>query len=1252
MTGLYLDGNQISDVSQLTLPDGLTGLDLQGNQISDVSQLKLPDGLTELYLYKNQISDVSQKWLDALPSSLERLDLADNPLTPESLVRVADFANKRGIDLVDITDEQITAARAAVAAPVVPAAPAFTLNKPLEKDDVVKAIYNINHKAWEKGGKQGDEPQLDTYMNRYQKSFNDPSKTLSAEAALLTYATFEAGKTTAREAIPGAADPLTADQGKKLATVLLQIEKDSKGANRPDVTVNAEDGTPYVLEPKELGAYLQTGLKEKDGKTTLQPVDTWRRENNIGLTESAKYQLLNNGGEKLAFETNPGEKRVVSAGGQFIITPPSSGYYGEVSGVTAGDHDALDIYVSPDIHKQIKDGTPYKGDVFVMQQMKDGKPDELKIGYAKDQAEFTAMQSSTWSDSTKFKTIEGKYEKLTHAQYEELKTAVQAQPDLTLEKFMQTQPSPLEKKAPASTPPTAEENANSAADKLKTLGMLDKNHTVGDWDIAELDYMSKTDPEKAGDLYKAVKQFKLDHWTDAKLGAGYVKGLMQPTDLSTTESDPTVNQRNDVKNKANQALNDKLQALSKEIEAVAPNDRSKQFKELKDLTPEQKATVLEGINAHRAGPLAPLTELTPEALIVDKKLNYTDGKITQTVLDRMDEVIKEKGLGKVVAPAPAPAPAVPPITPEDQTKATEALLKAVEDSKGDKVTFEKSFAEIQKTYPNMNLDAHGKNPIGYNHTPLGYAALTGYTDVATSLLDKGANVNAPNARGWTPLQIAAGYGEAEVVQVLLDRPDIDITKTVEYINSDGSKVQATALEIAKSEIAFRSTGNSYQQVVKLLEAKQKELDAKKAQGASAPAPAGGAPALGAPAGTPAAPGAPAPAGGGNGGVGTPAPQPSTPAPQPPAPQPAADSPAGKLSDRLKSIFPHDAYHVSSFGPMNVSSNPIASSIGLPFAVHMFDNKDKANKFIDKLVKIREELGLTKDDISFSAEQAVIGGFIRDKQYKEGDVRIVLPEQDVDREAVLAKIESAKDKINAAYNQVAGASAPATPAPAAPATPAPAAPATPAPEEAEKPNYPLYATDQLEGIIARRDMIDLGKGGKGEYANGKPVDDVTAKQIQVGLVASGVAKIVPQTEYERLKQAANGKIVDEKGTGIILFGDAELGNYGKQTDAAIAKLQDVTGFLKKDHVTGRAAAVVLIEALNGAQLVEDTGKPIQAGIDRVKKAVHDELLNAPAGEKPGFDEKERNAIKDRNVDLLTPGATPPGATPAPTGALKP
>jgi hypothetical protein len=75
LTVLNLSGNQIVDVSALTLPDGLKTLELSGNQIVDVSALTLPDGLTTLYLSYNKIVDVSGL---TLPAGLKQLGLNDN----------------------------------------------------------------------------------------------------------------------------------------------------------------------------------------------------------------------------------------------------------------------------------------------------------------------------------------------------------------------------------------------------------------------------------------------------------------------------------------------------------------------------------------------------------------------------------------------------------------------------------------------------------------------------------------------------------------------------------------------------------------------------------------------------------------------------------------------------------------------------------------------------------------------------------------------------------------------------------------------------------------------------------------------------------------------------------------------------------------------------------------------------------------------------------------------------------------------
>ncbi|KAF5137373.1 Ankyrin repeat and KH domain-containing protein 1 [Metarhizium anisopliae] len=54
-------------------------------------------------------------------------------------------------------------------------------------------------------------------------------------------------------------------------------------------------------------------------------------------------------------------------------------------------------------------------------------------------------------------------------------------------------------------------------------------------------------------------------------------------------------------------------------------------------------------------------------------------------------------------------------------------------------------------------------------TPLHLAAENGHDDMATLLLDNGAQVNAASARGYTPLMLAAHNGHADTVSILIGR---------------------------------------------------------------------------------------------------------------------------------------------------------------------------------------------------------------------------------------------------------------------------------------------------------------------------------------------------------------------------------------------------------------------------------------------------------------------------------------------------
>ena len=67
------------------------------------------------------------------------------------------------------------------------------------------------------------------------------------------------------------------------------------------------------------------------------------------------------------------------------------------------------------------------------------------------------------------------------------------------------------------------------------------------------------------------------------------------------------------------------------------------------------------------------------------------------------------------------------------------------------------------------------------------AALGGYTDVISSLIDAGANVNMPDLDGMTPLMIAAKNGHRFTVELLVRRG-----ADVNFRNVKGE----TALDIA------------------------------------------------------------------------------------------------------------------------------------------------------------------------------------------------------------------------------------------------------------------------------------------------------------------------------------------------------------------------------------------------------------------------------------------------------------------------
>ena len=96
-----------------------------------------------------------------------------------------------------------------------------------------------------------------------------------------------------------------------------------------------------------------------------------------------------------------------------------------------------------------------------------------------------------------------------------------------------------------------------------------------------------------------------------------------------------------------------------------------------------------------------------------------------------------------------------PTTPE------EMLLHAAE--AGDIATVQRLLAG------GLGADATLEEGENFAPTALIAAAENGHLDIAKLLLEKGANANAIDAEGWTPLMFAAQNGHSEMAQLLLAR---------------------------------------------------------------------------------------------------------------------------------------------------------------------------------------------------------------------------------------------------------------------------------------------------------------------------------------------------------------------------------------------------------------------------------------------------------------------------------------------------
>ena len=100
LQNLHFSANQISDYSFLEKLTGLRSLDLSANQISDISFLEKLTGLQALYLSANQISDYS--FLEKL-TGLQTLNLSDNQISDYSFLE-----KLTGLQTLNLSANQIS----------------------------------------------------------------------------------------------------------------------------------------------------------------------------------------------------------------------------------------------------------------------------------------------------------------------------------------------------------------------------------------------------------------------------------------------------------------------------------------------------------------------------------------------------------------------------------------------------------------------------------------------------------------------------------------------------------------------------------------------------------------------------------------------------------------------------------------------------------------------------------------------------------------------------------------------------------------------------------------------------------------------------------------------------------------------------------------------------------------------------------------------------------------------------------------
>lgn len=86
---------------------------------------------------------------------------------------------------------------------------------------------------------------------------------------------------------------------------------------------------------------------------------------------------------------------------------------------------------------------------------------------------------------------------------------------------------------------------------------------------------------------------------------------------------------------------------------------------------------------------------------------------------------------------------------------------------------------LLSSVPKRNRRRLVNSPDHYNDTPLSDAAYWGHTTMARFLLGKGADVNALNSRGQTPLYRAVMKNDLDMVKLLVEEGHADVNATID-----------------------------------------------------------------------------------------------------------------------------------------------------------------------------------------------------------------------------------------------------------------------------------------------------------------------------------------------------------------------------------------------------------------------------------------------------------------------------------------